>query len=338
MAKDVFDIVIIGAGPAGLFAQFYAGLRELKTALIESTARVGGQITALYPEKTILDLAAFIGIPGRDLVAKLDQQAQLVNGNTFLNSEVTDIKKTASEFSVEINHHAAIQAKSVIIATGHGSFSPRKIDVPGASEAQQAGLLAYTLPDLSQTKNQQFAVVGGGNTAIDYALELVNHGKQVHLIHRRDNFRALESSMTKLENSDLTTFVTPKKISGLTKQAGKLLIQLQDMHDDSVNTLLVDQLIAGYGFTASFETIDHWQDKPQQYQQGFLTDTAQMTTTPGLFAVGDAASHLGKSDLIISAFGEVPIAVNQAVRYFDPDRGGPQHSTAINTKEIFKHG
>lgn len=95
MAKDVFDIVIIGAGPAGLFAQFYAGLRELKTALIESTARVGGQITALYPEKTILDLAAFIGISGRDLVAKLDQQAQLVNGNTFLNSEVTNIKKNS---------------------------------------------------------------------------------------------------------------------------------------------------------------------------------------------------------------------------------------------------
>ncbi|AZZ60943.1 NAD(P)/FAD-dependent oxidoreductase [Oenococcus sp. UCMA 16435] len=337
MDNEIFDIVIIGAGPAGLFAQFYAGLRELKTALIEATPQIGGQITALYPEKTILDVAGFLGISGRDLVSRLKLQTDLVDSKTFLNSEVTNLKKSSNQFEIEINHHASFLAKSVIIASGNGSFSPRKINVPGSSEAEQSGLLTYLLPGLSEVSDKDFAVVGGGNTAVDYAAELIDHNSRVSLIHRRDNFHALESSITKLENSSETTFLTPMKITGLNPKKEKLEIELQSVTDGVVRKISVDRLIGGFGFTASSKTVNQWEDLPEQFDQGFLTDVAQMTSIPGVFAVGDASSYQGKSDLIATAFGEVPTAINQAVNYFDPDRGGPQHSTSLNKREVFKH-
>lgn len=337
MDNEIFDIAIIGAGPAGLFAQFYAGLRELKTALIEATPRIGGQITALYPEKTILDVAGFLGISGRDLVNELKLQTDLVDSKTFLNSEVTNLNKIASHFEIEINHHASFLAKSVIIASGNGSFSPRKIDVPGSSEAEQSGMLTYLLPGLSEVADKDFAVVGGGNTAVDYAVELIDHDCHVSLIHRRDNFRAMESSVTKLKNSRRTNFLTPMKITGLSPKKEKLEIELQSVPDGAVKRVSVDRLIGGFGFTASSRTINQWEEFPEQFNQGFLTNEAQMTSIAGIFAIGDASSYPGKSDLIATAFGEAPTAINQAVNYFDPDRGGPQHSTSLNKKEVFKH-
>ncbi len=334
MANDLFDLAIIGAGPVGLFAQYYAGLRELKTALIEATPQLGGQITALYPEKNILDVAGFPGISGRDLVKKLQEQANLIDGKTFLNSNVTNLRKQDSQFELEINNHALITAKSVIIASGNGSFSPRKLSVPGAEEMFQAGRMRYLLPNLAKSPYQDFTVVGGGNTAVDYALELIEHDKQVHLIHRRDRFRALESSITKLQQNPLATFETPNKIVGLQISDGRLAIQMQNIDDDRLQTIVTDQLIVGYGFTASSASLDLWETLPVKINNGFVTDPTQMTSIPGIFAVGDASSYAGKADIIASGFGEVPTAANSAVNYFDPERGGPAHSTSLNLGEF----
>lgn len=330
MAKDLFDLAIVGGGPVGLFAQYYAGLRELKTALIEATPQLGGQITALYPEKNILDVAGFPGISGRDLVKKLRAQTDMIDGKTFLNSNVTNLKKKGQQFELEINSHALLMAKTVIIACGNGSFKPRKLSVVGAEEMLQAGRLRYLLPNLLKSQYQDFTVVGGGNTAVDYALELINQGKQVHLIHRRDRFRALESSISKLQQSPLASFETPNKIVNLKLLGDRLAIQMQNIDDGHLQTILTDQLIAGYGFTASSASLDHWETLPARTDSGFSTDPAQMTSVTGILAVGDASCHDGKADIIASGFGEVPTAVNAAVNYFDPERGGPAHSTSLD--------
>lgn len=335
MDNELFDIIIIGGGPAGMFAQYYAGLRELKTALIEATPRFGGQVSALYSEKKILDLPTFINITGRDLIDKLAKQSQLVDSKSFFNSQVTDIQKKDDLFEIEINHHAYLRSKSVIVATGSGSFSPRRVSVPGSDNAEQGGRLRYLLPDFKNCREKSFAVVGGGNTAVDYANELIDHGKKVSLIHRRENFRALESSVSKLENSELVSFYLPKRIASLDQQSDGISIELEDLKDQNIEKIKVDQLIGGYGFTASSAIIDAWSLSAKKYRYRFATDSKQMSSVPGLFVIGDASAYPGKADLIATGFGEAPTAINSAVEYFDPDRGGPQHSTSLDPKKVF---
>ncbi len=337
MDKGTYDLVIIGAGPVGLFADYYSGLRELKTILIESTGIIGGQVSALYPEKRIFDLPAFFGVLGKEFIHKMNQQNCKFNNKILLNSIVTNLEKKDRLFNIQVNNKDTIQAKTVLMATGNGSFSPRKIKVSGSFEAENRKKLIYSLPDFSKNKNDTFAVVGGGNTAVDFANELLYHHKKVYLIHRRNNFRALETSLDNIKQNNRAIIVTPKKIISLNNNGTNIIIKLQNTKNKVINNLKVNQLVGGYGFISSSNVINKWSLKPKKYNFHFLTDSKQMTSIRGLFAVGDASSYDGKNSIIVTGFGEVPIAINEAINYFDPNRGGPLHSTSLDAKKIFKN-
>ncbi len=213
--ETTYDITIIGGGPAGIFAGFYAGLREAKAQLIESLPDLGGQVQALYPEKKILDVAGFPAIRGQQLI-----QQQITQLNDFpieikTNQAVTDIVRTATGFDV-VTPVETTHTKTVIIAVGNGSFSPRRLAIENAADLENKHLF-YSVSDLSHFANKRVIIAGGGDAALDQAMMLEEVATSVTLVHRRDTFRALEHSVSRLEASDVNV-MTPYLIKAVTEK------------------------------------------------------------------------------------------------------------------------
>ncbi len=329
MKQEVYDIAVIGGGPVGMFTAFYASLRHVKTVLVESLATLGGQVTALYPEKTILDVAGFSGIKGSAFITELDKQLHLFPVDIKTETTVVNVEQTGELFTVTTDIGKPFQAKKVIITTGKGAFEPRKMQVDGVDELVGQGV-HYFVMHKQDFANHHVAIAGGGDSAVDMATMLNDITRSTTIIHRRDNFRAMEQSVLALEQSTVIQ-ETPKKISHIEKQKnGQLKITLAQVKDnDIVNNIVVDDLIINYGFISESNTIQGWAIQPEISGQVFKVNQEMQTSVPGIFAVGDASHYPGKSDLIAIGFGEAPHAVNAAIRQFDPQRGGPGHSSSM---------
>lgn len=325
---EKYDIAIIGGGPVGMFAAFYAGLRDTKTILIESLATLGGQVTALYPDKRLLDVAGFAGVTGRDLITRLDEQMRVFPVEVALETTVIDVVKEVDDFLVTTNT-GQLRAKTVIVATGKGAFKPRALAVEGVDDLVGRGV-HYFVADKDYFVGRDVMIAGGGDSAVDMALMLDEVTKSTRILHRREQFRALEQSVKALQTSAIIQD-TPKKITALTPQAdGKLQIELAHVKDaQQQEQLLVDDLIVNYGFISENKTVQNWTVQPATERFVYVTDQTMATDIPGLFAIGDASYYPGKADLIAVGFGEAPTAVNAAIRLFDPDRGGPGHSSSL---------
>jgi thioredoxin reductase (NADPH) len=319
--ENTYDITIIGGGPSGIFASYYAGLRNLKVAIIETLPVLGGQVSALYPKKNILDVAGYYSVEGQNLINDLIKQTKRFDVDVFLEETVTNVSYK-DNFVVETNKQK-FESKSIIIATGNGSFKARELALINEKNIKNA---EYFISDLSDYKDKDTLVLGGGDTAVDFSLMLNGITKTTTLVHRRDNFRALESSLIELQNSG-TIIKTPYQVVDLEEVDGKINVSLNDNE-----TLQVDKILVAYGFTSSSSIIDGWDIKPDKYNQAFASSSTQETNIPGVFVIGDASGYDGKADLIATGFGEAPTAVNSAVNFFDPDRGGPSHSTSLGIK------
>lgn len=318
------DIVIIGGGPAGLFAAFYGGMRHASVKLIESMPQLGGQLAALYPEKYIYDVAGFPKVTAQELVDRLIEQLRLFQPEICLEEKVRNVIKRDERLFEIVTDKGTHFAKAVIITTGVGAFEPRRLELPEAAQYEKANL-HYFVGDLQRFKGKKVLVSGGGDSAVDWSLMLEPIAESVTLVHRRDKFRAHEHSVQNLMNSSVKV-VTPAEITKLHGDTSINRVTLTNVKSNETSELDVDAVIVNFGFVSSLGPIADW---GIDIQGGSITvDTRMETNIPGIFAAGDITTYPGKLKLIAVGFGEAPTAVNNAKVYVDPSaKLSPGHSS-----------
>lgn len=311
-SKDIYDMIVIGGGPIGMFAAYYAGLRDLKVQLIESLGKLGGQLEALYPEKEMINVPGFSRIKAIDFTKKLKYQLREFPINVLLNNTVENIEEVEGIFKIKTDKSISF-AKTVIIATGIGPFEPKKLPFPVDPKIEN-NYVSYYVKNPRDYQGLNVAIAGGGDGAIDNALQLLNYGKNITVIHRRDKFRALESNMKKIESSSVRLLV-PYVISTLNEENGKLKIELEKIRDsETKKTIMVDQLIISYGFKTNNRLQQTW--NLELVRNLIKVDRKMQTNIPGIYAIGDASTYPYKQKILANGFGEVPIAVNSAIENF----------------------
>lgn len=323
--EKVYDITIIGTGPVGLFTAFYAGMRNASVHMIDSMPEVGGQLAALYPDKYIYDVAGFPNIKAKDLVDQLYEQAKTFSPALSLSESVDDvIQLEDGTFRIETSaatHHS----RSVIITAGAGAFQPRKLKVENAAEFEDDNL-HYFVKKLDQFKNRRVLICGGGDSAVDWSLTLESIAEEVTLIHRRDNFRAHEHSLSLLKQSSIN-LKTPYEVSKLIGNDKIEQVLLQEIKGDNVQLLDVDDVIVNFGFVTSLGPLRNW--GMDTSKNAIYVNQQMETTIPGIFAAGDVCAYEGKPKLIATGFGESTIAVNHAKAMIDPKAKLNVHSTQL---------
>ncbi|MGX7109425.1 NAD(P)/FAD-dependent oxidoreductase [Facklamia miroungae] len=325
--KEIYDIIIVGAGPVGLYTGFFAQMRNAKVKIIESLDEVGGQPNHLYGEKKIFDIPAYPAIKGNELSHKLHEQLNLFQTDIALGEEVLNLSYSAqNSYTIQTNKNI-YRSKTVIIAAGNGAFQPRKLEVD-QSDMYENYSLHYIVKNPDYFIQKKVAVCGGGDSAVDWALALEPLAKEVYLIHRRESFRALESNVSKLLASTVKVY-TPHKIIDLEGSDHQIkAVKIQQVKTKQMEEIAIDQLIINYGFSNSIGQIKNWGLKQSRNQ--IEVNSLMETNLPGVFAVGDIADYPGKVRIIAAGFGEALIAVNQALRYINPNyRPSPLHSSSI---------
>ncbi|WLV23876.1 NAD(P)/FAD-dependent oxidoreductase [Aciduricibacillus chroicocephali] len=326
MTEKVYDITIIGAGPAGLFTAFYGGMRQASVKVIESLPHVGGQLTALYPEKYIYDVAGFPKIRAQELVDQLEKQLELFNPEIALGESVQTLEKLEDgTFKLTTDKEVHL-TRTLIITAGNGAFQPRRLDIDDCEKFEDINL-HYYVKDMNAFSNKEVVLFGGGDSAVDWALMLKDNASKVTLVHRRPEFRAHESSVEELMNSNveiLTPFV-PKHIEG-TYKIDKVI--LEEVKGDRIVELSPDAVICNYGFVSSLGPIKDWGLEIEK--NSIVVNSKMETNIPGIYAAGDITTYPGKIKLIATGFGEGPTAVSNAKHYLDPKaRVQPKHSTSM---------
>ena len=326
-ADQGYDVAIIGGGPSGLFGAFYAGLRGMKTLLIDALPELGGQLAVLYPEKYIFDVPGFPKIIARDLVKNLVEQAMQSQPTVRLEEQVTNIAPTADKQLTVSTTRGSYQAKSVLIAAGVGAFAPNKLDAPGVARLEDKGVY-YFVRSKSDFAGKRLLIIGGGDSAIDWALNLQDTAQEITLIHRRDQFRAHESSVQALyaSRTNVLTFWELKEVHGEDKVEAVTIVNNQTKEE---RELPMDAVLLTLGFKADMGPIKNWGLSIEK--RSIKVDSRMSTSMPGVFAAGDIAAAEVKLDLIAVGFGQAAVAINAIKTYVDPKaRLFPGHSSEMS--------
>ncbi len=308
------DVLVVGAGPVGLFAAYYTGFRGLSVAVVDSLPELGGQITAMYPEKDILDVAGFPSIKGKELVAGLVEQAAsadptYVLGRTALTLDRDD---SAGTVTVGLDDGARITAKALILTAGIGKFSPRPL--PAAADWHHGGV-AFFVPSLTEYAGKDVVIVGGGDSAFDWAVALEPLAASVTLVHRREAFRAHKATVDKVLASSVTV-VTNASVVRLLGEDGLEAVEVEDVRSHDVVTLPAQAVVAALGFVADLGPLQQW--GLEVNKRHVIADSAARTNLPRVYAAGDISDYPGKVRLIAVGFGEAATAVNNAAVAIDP--------------------
>ncbi|MEU0688771.1 NAD(P)/FAD-dependent oxidoreductase [Streptomyces uncialis] len=315
------DLLVIGAGPTGLYAAYYAGFRGMSVAIADALPEVGGQIAALYPEKQIFDVAGFPAVRGQELVDRLAEQAGRWNPVLLLGHGVTELDDTDRGILATTDAGTRITAGAVLVCGGIGNFIPREL--PVGSEYLGRGL-RYFVPRLDELAGQDVVVVGGGDSALDWALSLEPIASSVTLVHRRTRFRAHERTVEQVHASSVRV-LTPcevQKVSG----DGPVSEVVVSGPDDELITLPAQAVVAALGFIADLGPIERW--GLDLRRRRILVDPTMRTSRERVFAAGDIADYDGRVGLISIGFGEAALAVNHIATVLDPARSiTPGHST-----------
>lgn len=323
--SEVFDITIIGGGPVGLFTAFYAGMRQASVKIIESLPQLGGQLSALYPEKYIYDIAGFPKVLAQDLVNQLLEQMDQFDTEICLEQSVeTIVRSTEGIFAItttEETHYT----KAIIITAGNGAFQPRKLKMEGEEKYENANL-HYFVQNMSQFAGKKVVVFGGGDSAVDWSLMLEPIAEKVTLIHRRDKFRAHEHSVERLKQSkvEVLTPYVPAQLIGDNKIEKVIVTEAKSGKPLEIE---VDDVLVNYGFVSSIGPIKDWGLEIEN--NSIVVNSKMETNIKGIYAAGDICTYEGKVKLIASGFGEAPTAVSNAKVYIDPSaKVQPLHSTS----------
>ncbi|MEB4871698.1 NAD(P)/FAD-dependent oxidoreductase [Priestia megaterium] len=324
--KQVYDITIIGGGPTGLFTAFYGGMRQASVKIIESLPQLGGQLSALYPEKYIYDVAGFPKVRAQELVNNLKEQMDQFKPAVALEQAVEKVEKQADGVFRLTTNSEVHYSKTIIITAGNGAFKPRKIELENAEQFEQTNL-HYFVDDMDKFKGRKVLVCGGGDSAVDWSLMLEPIAEKVTLTHRRDKFRAHEHSVENLHNSsvDIKTPYVPVEFIGDDRITQ---VVLENTKGEEKTVVDVDDVIVNFGFVSSLGPIKEWDLDLEK--NAIVVNSKQETNIPGIYAAGDVCTYDGKVKLIVAGFGEGPTAVNNAKAYIDPKaRLQPMHSTSM---------
>ncbi len=307
-----------------MFAAFYAGMRQASAKIIESMPQLGGQLSALYPEKYIYDVAGFPKVRAQELIDNLSQQMNLFPTEVCLEEKVVKVEKKEERLFEVTTNKGVHYSRAVVITGGIGAFQPRKLDLPEASRYENSNL-HYFVKDLQAFAGQKVVITGGGDSAVDWALMLEPVAEQVTLVHRRDKFRAHEHSVETLMQSRVNV-VTPKEIVQLHGEDRIHKVTLKDIQSGELTEMETGAVIVNFGFVSSLGPITEW---GLAIENGsIVVDSRMETSIPGIFAAGDITTYPGKLKLIAVGFGEAPTAINNAKVYIDPKaRLSPGHSS-----------
>ncbi|SHM92300.1 NAD(P)/FAD-dependent oxidoreductase [Gracilibacillus kekensis] len=326
MSNQVYDITIIGAGPVGLFTAFYGGLRQSSVKIIESLPQIGGQLSALYPEKYIYDIAGFPKVRAQELVDNLKEQTDLFKPEIVLNQSVDRVERLEDDTFRITTSSEVHYSKVIIITGGNGAFQPRKLAITNAENFEDKNL-HYFVDNMDKFRDKKVVLFGGGDSAVDWALMLEPIAEEVTLVHRRDKFRAHEASVENLMNSNVN-LLTPYVPESLIGQEKIDQVRLKEVKGDKEIVLDVDDVLVNYGFISSLGPIKNWGLEIDK--NSIVVNSKMETNVPGIYAAGDICTYDGKVNLIAAGFGEGPTAVNNAKAYMDPKaRIQPKHSTSM---------
>lgn len=323
MTHHDVDLLLVGAGPVGLYGAYYAGVRGLRTAVVDSLPEPGGQITAMYPEKPIYDVAGFPSVRGRDLVAGLVEQAAQYEPTYLLgDSAVSCVRQPDGRLLVRTQGGSTLRCGAVVITGGIGTFTPRPL--PVGEEFLGRGL-AYFVPRLADYAGSDVVIVGGGDSACDWTLALLPIARSVTLVHRRKAFRAHAATVDAVLGSDATA-LTDAEVTRVFGAQGVDAVEVT-VKGQQPRTLPCQAIVAALGFLADLGPMRAWGLQLHDNRH-LVVDTRMQTNLPRVYAAGDITDYDGKVRLISVGFGEVATAVNNAAVDLDPAAQlFPGHST-----------
>ena len=330
------DILIIGAGPTGLFTVFEAGLLKMRCHILDSLTQPGGQCIELYPKKPIYDIPAYPEIIAGDLIEKLLQQIKPFNPSYSLGETALTLnKQDDSSFIITTDKGTEISAKAVAIAGGLGTFTPRKPNIPNLDKYEDNGVL-YMIKDPNQFKNKTVIIAGGGDSALDWSIYLSEIADKVILVHRRNEFRGANdsvSSVQKLKNSGKIDVITPAqitKLNGINKLESVTLNQ--DGNDLNIKT---DYFIPLFGLIPKLGPIKDWGVQIENNAIKVNNSLDYQTNIEGVYAIGDVNTYPGKLKLILSGFHEAAVMCHSAYSRLNPDKKASLKYTTISGVEGF---
>ena len=334
--NGVTDITIIGGGPTGLFAAFYAGLRGISCRIVDALPQLGGQLMALYPEKYIYDVGGLPRILAKDLAKNMIEQGTQFGPEVVLGAEVAQLVRENGQIRL-VTPRGELLTRTVCITAGKGALNPRVLECPGWTEHYtETGGIHTHVRQPEDFRGKRVLIVGGGDSAVDWVLGLRGIARQITLIHRRDEFRAHRSSVLEMRDAAAAGQVsirTPYEVREIHGNGGCVAhVTLVNNATDEEESLDVEAVIALLGFKPDLGPIGNW---GLELERNTIKVSQLMETNiPGVYAAGDVVHYPGKLELIATGYGEAAIAVNNAVHYLNPRaRVNPGHSTNL---KVFK--
>jgi thioredoxin reductase (NADPH) len=321
---DRVDVTIIGGGPVGLFGAFYAGMRGMTCRVIDSLSQLGGQLTALYPEKYVYDMPGFPKVLAKDLARMMAEQGQQFHPDVVLGETAERLERDGDGWAVTGSSGRKFPTRTVIVSAGAGAFEPTKLGVAG-EEAYVGKGLSYGVQNLVSLAGKDVIVVGGGDSAFDWALAIEPVAKSTRLVHRRDVFRAHEETVRAVHDSNVQICLW-EKVTELHGSARLESVTVHNSQHGETKDYPCDALVVNVGYKSSLGPLEDWGMEIANRQ--IKVDRLFRTSLPGVFAVGDVCDYEGKIKLIATGVGEVTTAVCEAKVMLDPSaKLFPGHSS-----------
>jgi len=329
-AEQIVDITIVGGGPTGLAAAYYGGHRDASVRIVESLEQLGGQVSAVYPEKHIFDVAGFPKVNGQELIDRLTEQALQYNPEVRLGEVVDTVShRPDGVIAMHTEGGETLLTRTIIVTAGHGAFNPRKLGLDELEQFEGRGL-HYFVREKATFAGKRVALVGGGDSALDWAMNLQDTAElPIRLIHRRDRFRGLESSVNevrRLADEGCVEILTPHEVRGARGNGTLQAITVENTETGEVREIEVDAVVTLLGFISHLGPIANWGLEFENKRQIKVTPSMQ-TNLPGVYAAGDVAGYDGKITLITVGFSEAALAANHAVAAIRGEKVQPKYST-----------
>ena len=335
MKKINTDVLIIGAGPVGLFTVFELGQLGMKSYIVDSLEEIGGQCTALYPDKPIYDIPAYPSVSAEELIINLKKQIDPFNPILLMSQKVKELKKFNNSYIVKTSEENIIEAKCIVIAAGNGAFGPNKPPLENIDSFENKTIF-YHVNDKTKFKNKSLAIAGGGDSAVDWAIELSKISKKIFFIHRRKKLRAVPQNVEKLfdlEKKGKIEIMIPYQLESIEGKNGIIDHLIIKNMEEKKKELNVDFFLPFFGLSSDLGPIKDWELELEKNILKVKQETCE-TNLKGIFAIGDVCSYPGKLKLILTGFSEAAIASHNCYNIINPDK--TLHFEYSTTKGINK--